>query len=241
MSVEADPAITRKLVERLRSKLPSDARVADFGCGTGASALALLESLPTAHVLALDAHAPFVARLESKANTRGLKERMSAVVGDMTDPPPLDGMMGEFDLIWAESAIYSMGRTTAFTCWRPLLKPGGWLVFSDVVWRSEPAKHSNEVSAFWRNEYPNIATADTVLEQLTAAGFHPLDPILLDRKVWSNYYDPLRERLRLLTKGKDHPQALIDLIDEFEREIHIYDCTGNEIALAFFCARSSGT
>lgn len=235
----ADPAITKKLVERLRSNLPSDARVADFGCGTGASALALAESLPNAHVLALDAHAPFVERLESAASTRGLKERLHAVVGDMTAPPPLAGVTGEFDLIWAESAIYSIGRTNAFTRWRPLLKPGGWIVFNDVVWRSGPPKRSNEVAAFWRKEYPNITTAETVLEQLTAAGFDPLDPMLLDRKVWSNYYEPLRERLRLLSKRENRPQALTDLIAEFEQEIHIFDYTRDEIALAFFYARSS--
>ncbi len=234
----ADPAITKKLVERLRSNLPSDARIADFGCGTGASTLVLAESLAQAHVLALDSHAPFVERLRSTVNNRSLGERVSATVGDMADPPPLDGVPGEFDLIWAESAIYSIGRTNAFACWRPLLKPGGWLVFNDVVWRSEPAGHTNEVSAFWLNEYPNIATANTVLEQLTAAGFHPLDPIMCDRKVWSNYYEPLRERLHLLSKQDDHPPALIDLIAEFEREIHIYDCTQDEIALTFFCARS---
>ena len=93
----------------------------------------------------------------------------------------------------------------------------------------------------WLNEYPNITTEESVLEQLTEAGFHPLDPMLLDRKVWSNYYEPLRERLRLLSKQEDHPQALIDLIAEFEHEIHIYDCTQDEIALAFFCAQLSGT
>jgi len=237
----ADPAITRKLVERLRPTLPPDARVADFGCGTGASTLVLAENLSKAHVLPLDGHAPFVERLETTDKTRGLGQRLHAVVGDLADPSPLDGITGEFDLLWAESAIYSIGRTNAFTRWRPLLKPGGWIVFNDVVWRSGPGKRSNEVAAFWRNEYPNITTAETVLEQLTAAGFDPLDPTLLDRKVWSNYYEPLRERLRPLSKQDDHPQALIDLIAEFEHEIRIYDCTEDEIALAFFCARSSST
>jgi SAM-dependent methyltransferase len=230
-------ATTRDIAERLCPDLPSGLRVADFGCGVGVSALVLAQSLPMACVLALDSHAPFIARLETEANARGLGERISAVVGDMADPPSLDGVKGGFDLIWSESAIYSIGRINAFTCWRPLLRPGGWLVFSDVVWQCEPTKRSVEASSFWEKEYPDIATAHAVVDELTAAGFDPLDPVLCGREPWSNYYEPLRDRLRLLLKRKNRPQPLIDLMAELEREIDVYDCAGDDVALSFFLAR----
>lgn len=232
-----DPATTRKLVERLRSDLPSVSRVADFGCGVGASALVLAQCLPEACVLALDSHAPFIARLETAARARGLGGRISAVVGDMANPPPLDGATGEFDLIWSESAIYSIGRADAFARWRPLLKPAGWLVFSDIVWQCEPAARSDKALAFWAKEYPDMKTAADVVDELNASGFNSLDPVLSDRKAWSNYYEPLRDRLRLLTKRREHPQALINLIAEFEREIDVYDCAGDNVALCYFRAR----
>jgi SAM-dependent methyltransferase len=232
-----DSTTTRNLVERLHSDLPSGSRVADFGCGVGASALVLAECLPEARVLALDSHAPFIARLETAASARGLGERISAVVGDMTDPPPLDGVMGGFDLIWSESAIYSVGRANAFAYWRPLLKPDGWLVFSDIVWQCEPAARSDKATEFWAKEYPDITTAEDIVDELIAAGFNPLDPVLSARKAWSNYYESLRNRLRLLTKRGDRPQALINVIAEFEREIDVYDCAGDDVALSFFLAR----
>ena len=94
-----DSAITRKIAERLRPELPSGSRVADFGCGVGSSALVLAQSLPNARVLAVDSHAPFIARLATAAAAVGLGERISAVVGDIVDPPSLDGVMGRFDLI----------------------------------------------------------------------------------------------------------------------------------------------
>ena len=232
-----DSTTTRNLVERLHSDLPSGSRVADFGCGVGASALVLAECLPEARVLALDSHAPFIARLETAASARGLGERISAVVGDMADPPPLDGVMGGFDLIWSESAIYSVGRTNAFAYWRPLLKPDGWLVFSDIVWQCEPAARSDKATEFWAKEYPDITTADDIVDELSAAGFNPLDPVLSVRKAWSNYYEPLRNHLRLLTKRGDRPQALINVLAEFERELDVYDCAGDDVALSFFLAR----
>lgn len=232
-----DSATTRSLIERLQSDFPSEPRVADLGCGVGASALVLARSLPKAHVLALDSHAPFIARLESAANSHGLGERMSAVVGDMMEPPPLEGIMGGFDLIWSESSIYSIGRTNAFNRWRPLLRPGGWLVFSDIVWQSEPTARSDKASAFWAREYPDITTAGAIVDELIAAEFIPLDPVLTGRECWSNYYEPLRERLHLLMKHGDRSQALIDLMAEFEREIDVFDCSGDDVALSFFLAR----
>ncbi len=232
-----DSATTRKLVERLCQDLSSGPRVADFGCGVGASALVLAQCLPTARVLALDSHAPFIARLKAAASVRGLEERISAVVGDMADPPPLDGVKGEFDLIWSESAIYSIGRANAFAWWRPLLNPNGWLVFSDIVWQHEPAARSDMASTFWVREYPDITTAAGVVDELAAAGFNTIDPVLSTRKAWSNYYEPLRERLRLLKKCEDNSQALISLIAELEREIDVYDCAGDDVTLYFFLAR----
>ena len=232
-----DIETTRNIAERLRSDLPSESRIADFGCGVGASTLVLAQILPKAHVLALDSHAPFIAGLESAADAYGLGERICAVVSDMMEPPPLEGVTGGFDLIWSESSIYCIGRTNAYTCWRPLLKPGGWLVFSDIVWQCEPTARSDKASAFWAKEYPDITTADAVVDELITAGFNTLDPVLSGRESWSNYYEPIRERLHLLAKHGDHPQALIDVMAEFEREIDVFDCTGDEVALSFFLAR----
>ena len=232
-----DTTTTRNLVERLLLDLPSGSRVADFGCGVGASALVLAECLPEARVLALDSHEPFIARLETAASARGLEEHISAVVGDMAHPPALDGVTGEFDLVWSESAIYSVGRTNAFTYWRPLLKPDGWLVFSEVIWQREPAARSDKATEFWTEEYPDITTSDVIVDELVAAGLNPLDPVLCTRKAWSNYYEPLRDRLRLMKKRVDRPQSLIDLMAELEREIDVYDSAGDDAALCFFLAR----
>ncbi len=232
-----DSATTREILERLQPDLPSEPRVADFGCGVGASTLVLAQSLSRARVLAVDSHPPFIARLKATANARGLGERIRPAVGDMAEPPPLDGRRGGFDLIWSESAIYGIGRTNAFINWRALLRPGGWLVFSDIVWQYVPSKRSPEAAAFWTKEYPDMATADAVIDGLITAEFNPLDPVFSSRKAWSNYYDPLRDRLRLLVKRHNHPQALSDLMVELEREIAVYDIAGDEVALCFFLAR----
>jgi len=229
--------ITRDILEIILTTLPSEPRVADFGCGVGASALVLAQALPDARVLALDSHEPFVSRLRSRATEQGLGDRIVGAVGDMADPPPLDDISGEFDLIWSESAIYNIGRGNAFCRWRPLLRSDGWLVFSDIVWQREPSRGSAEAIVFWTNEYPDIAAPDAIVAELDAAGFRVLDPVICNRNAWSNYYEPLRDRLHQLAKQKSRSQALIDLMAELNKEIYVYERAGDDVALAFFLSQ----
>ncbi|MGB5644702.1 MAG: class I SAM-dependent methyltransferase [Gammaproteobacteria bacterium] len=231
-----DPDDTRDVLEIIRSSLRSAPRVADFGCGVGASTLVLAKALPAAHLLALDSHAPFISRLQSRVTGQGMGDRINAVVGDMAEPPAMDGIHGEFDLIWSESAIYAMGRNSAFRLWRPLLRTNGWLVFSDIIWQREPDRRSTEADAFWGNEYPEITTADAIVAELATAGLRALDPVSASRKAWSNYYEPLRNRLSLLGKRHDRSQALIGVMAELEKEMAIYDQYGDEVDLVFFLA-----
>ncbi len=234
-----DPGMTREIAEKLRPSLPSAARVADLGCGVGASALVLAQVLPDARVLALDLHAPFIDRLRNTAAEKGLGDRIEAVVGDMGEPPVLDGMRCGFDLIWSESAIYSIGRSEALKRWHSWLRPNGWLVFSDVVWQREPAERKPEAVAFWANEYPQITTANAVVDELNAAGFNTPDPVIHSKNAWSNYYEPLRTRLDPLRQLQSSSEALSHLLAELENEIAIYDQAGDDVAVAYFTAQRS--
>lgn len=232
-----DTETTRACIENVCADLPAEPRIADFGCGVGASTLVLAENIPKAHLLALDIHPPFISRLQAEAAKRWLGEGVSAVVGDMADPPLLDGVAGEFDLIWSESAIYNIGRMNAFKCWHSLLKPGGWLVFSDIVWQSDRIDQGSVASTFWKTEYPDITTVDAVLGELVSTGYEPLKPVKCKQQAWSNYYEPLRERLAILEKKRDRSQALIDVMSELKNEIDIYEQGFEDVAVVFFFAR----
>jgi SAM-dependent methyltransferase len=233
----ADPEVTRELAEGLRAQLSVEPRVGDFGCGVGASALILAEALPRARILALDANEPFISRLRASASDRGFERQITAVVGDMAAPPGLDGVVGDLDLIWCESAIYALGRTRAFSRWRPLLRPGGWLVFSDLVWMQGPGQRAPAAREFWNREYPDMADAAQILAEIRAADLMPVDPWVLGRDAWSNYYEPLRARLGSLAESQECSAVLAQLRADLQREIDVYDRFGDEVMPSFFQAR----
>lgn len=90
------------------TRLPADAplRVADIGCGTGASTLVLAQALPQARFLALDFLPSFLQRLGERAQALGVAQRIHCCHADMRRPPIAPGSL---DLLWSEGAIYTYG------------------------------------------------------------------------------------------------------------------------------------
>lgn len=145
--------------------LPAAPEVLDLGCGTGAQTLVLASAID-GHITAVDLFGQFLAQLDRAAAEQGLEGRIRTRQADMRDPPFPDG---SFDLIWSEGAVYVMGFDQALTRWRPLARPGGYLVVSELSWfRPDPPA---EVKEFWDLNYPAMRGVDANLAAALAAGW----------------------------------------------------------------------
>ena len=110
----------------------SGLRIADIGCGTGASTLVLAEDLD-AQITAVDFLGGFLERLRANAEAKGLSERITTLEQSMEALPFEDGSL---DAIWSEGAIYNIGFEEGVRSWRRFLKPGGILAASEITWLS---------------------------------------------------------------------------------------------------------
>ncbi|MFO7728435.1 MAG: methyltransferase domain-containing protein, partial [Desulfonatronovibrio sp.] len=124
-------------------------KIADIGCGTGASTLVLARLL-NAQITAVDFLQDFIDVLMNRAQSNGVDEKITPLCASMEQLPFEDE---EFDVIWSEGAIYNIGFEKGLTEWRRFLKPGGVLVVSEVTWLtdSRPA----ELQEHWDSEYPD--------------------------------------------------------------------------------------
>ena len=188
------------------------ARILDAGCGPGAD-LALLSSLrPGATLVGRDLHAPFVDRIRADL------PHVIAECGDMLTPE------GQFDLIWSAGAAYAPGIATALTAWRPHLRPGGAIAFSDALWRA--GQPSPAAQAFWQAEYPEMCDLPQHLARIEGLGWRIMGARWLGDVAWESYYLPLQNRINTLRATADSEMSAV--LDEAQTEIDIWRSYGAE-------------
>jgi len=213
--------------------LPQKPAVLDLGCGAGGQTLHLAELLPGALITAIDSHAPSIERLKATVAERGIAERVRPLVGDMTHPGrPPDCL----DLIWSEGALYNIGIENALRICHGLLRPGGYLAFTDAVWRKEnpPA----EVKASFDLDYPTMGRIPDVLAAIGETGFSLVNHFTLpDEAWWDDFYTPMERRIEEL-RGKYAGDAeALGVLDQLAQEPELHRRHSDTYAYEFFVAR----
>ncbi len=175
--------------------LPDQSEILDLGCGVGGQTLHLAE-FTRGRISAVDSHAPSIARLEARVVSRGLEARVRPLVGDMAT---VELPAHSFDLIWSEGALYNLGLETALARCRDLLRPGGYLVFSDAVWRkTEPPA---AVKRGFELDYPSMGWVSDVLARIASAGLDVIQHFRLPEQAWwEDFYTPMEARIEELQR-----------------------------------------
>ncbi len=210
-------------------------KIADVGCGTGASARILARELD-AVVTAVDFLPAFVHDLDGAVAREGLGERIEGVVASMEDLP-FDEQ--SFDAMWSEGAIYNMGFTKGVGAWRCFLKPHGILAVSELTWltQARPA----ELERHWMQEYPEVDTASAKMAVLEENGFSPVGYFALPRRCWlDNYYRPLQARFASFLSRHGDSEAATALVAAEQDEIALYERNAAFVSYGFYVARRTG-
>jgi SAM-dependent methyltransferase len=161
-------AETRLAIALAGLSAAKDLRIADIGCGTGASTLVLAQHLD-AHVTAVDFIPEFLARLEAEALRAGVAGRIETRAASMDALPFAAAAL---DAIWSEGAIYNIGFANGVAAWRRYLKPSGVLAVSEITWLTR--QRPRELADHWQREYAEIDTASAKIAILEQHGFSPL-------------------------------------------------------------------
>lgn len=207
-------------------------KVADIGCGTGASAL-LLARLSNARITAVDVLPEFLQVLRKRAQSMGVAERISTLACSMESLPFADG---ELDMIWAEGSIYNIGFGRGLTAWRRFLKPGGVLVASEITWTT--ASRPAEIQRHWDGEYPEIDVASAKIGILEQHGYSPIGYFVLPERCWlDEYYWPLQARFASFQSRHGHSEEARAIVGAEQREIQLYETYKDFYSYGFYIAR----
>lgn len=187
------------LVERLRAEPP--ARVADVGCGTGWSSIAIARGFPGVHVVGLDLDEASIADARANAATSGVADRISFEVRDAADP----ALAGSFDLVCAFETVHDMcDPVGALRAMRSLRADRGTVLVADERVADAFTTDADEVERFqwgWSALHclptaltaPPAAGTGTVMRSPTfrqyalEAGFRDVEVLPIANDFWRFY------------------------------------------------------
>lgn len=91
-------------LEGVEAKLKAGARVADIGCGHGASTIIMAKAFPKSTFIGFDNHAPSIEAARKAAEKEGVSGNVSFAVASSTDYPGTD-----YDLVTFFDSLHDMG------------------------------------------------------------------------------------------------------------------------------------
>jgi cyclopropane fatty-acyl-phospholipid synthase-like methyltransferase len=225
---------TRLAIALSGLKGTANLKIADIGCGTGASTLVLASELD-AHITAVDLFPEFLARLDGDARREGVADRITTLSASM-EALPFAG--AAYDAIWSEGAIYSMGFAAGIEAWREYLKPNGLLAVSELTWLTD--RRPEELQAHWAREYPEVGTASAKMAVLERLGFSPIGYFTLSERCWlDNYYRPMQQRFSAYLDRHEHSEAARAIVAAEENEISLYERYKAFVSYGYYLARKA--
>lgn len=208
---------TKRALDLCRIDKSAPLKIADIGCGTGASTLVLARQL-NATITAVDFLDEFLEELNSRAMEANLSDKITTLACSM-DNLPFDDE--EFDIIWSEGAIYNIGFEKGINSWKRFLKTGGFLVASEITWTT--VSRPPEILNHWENEYSEIDVASSKIAALEKAGYSPVGYFTLPERCWiQNYYKPIRETFDDFLKRNGQSDEAQAIVKSEKKEIELY-------------------
>jgi SAM-dependent methyltransferase len=112
-------------LQGVKAKLEQGARVADVGCGKGASTLLLAEAFPKSKFLGFDYHDKSIAAARETAERKGIADRVSFQVASAKEFPGKD-----YDLVAVFDCLHDMGDPVGAAAHvrKSLGKDGTWMI-----------------------------------------------------------------------------------------------------------------
>ena len=209
------PEMTIKALSFLDN--PSEiSRAADFGCGTGGQTMVLAENI-TGSITGIDICSDFIEVFNENAQKLNLEERVKGIVGSIEE---LHFQKEEFDLIWSEGVIDSLGFEKCLSYWNSFLKKDGYVVVTCPSWITD--ERPDEIGEFWVDAGSGLDTVGDNITTMQKCGYGFVASFVLPEKCWNDYFVPREAAGKALLEKYARNQIVVDYLKEDKREVELY-------------------
>ena len=210
------PEIILKALSFLDS-LNNISRVADLACGTGGQTMVLAQNI-AGHITGVDICPDFINVFNDNAKKLNLQERVNGIVGSMKN---LTFQKEEFDLIWSEGAIDSIGFEKGLTHWNSFLKKNGYVAVTCPSWLTD--ERPAEIEKFWADAGGGLDTIGYNISIMQKAGYSFVAAFTLPEKCWTdNYFTPREAADKALLEKYPGNKTVEAYIKDEKYEVELY-------------------
>ena len=127
----------------------------------------------------------------------------------------------EFDLIWSEGAIASIGFEKGLNYWKGFLKKNGYIAITYESWFTD--KRPAEIEKWWLDAVPEINTIGHNVLIMQKAGYVPIAAFTLPENCWiDTYFTPQKTWQEEFLKKYAGNKTVEDFIASQRYEAELY-------------------
>lgn len=206
--------------------------VADLGCGTGGQTMVLAQNI-SGNIFGVDQFPRFVDILGDNSKKLGFEGRVKGVVGDVTN---LSFKKEEFDLIWSEGTIDSIGFEKGLVHWSNFLKKDGYVVISCPSWLTD--EQPAEINKFWIDAGSGLDTISYNIGVMQKIGYSLVAAFPLPEMCWTDhYFIPRQESEKVLLAKYPENKTLREYVEGGKYEIELYSKYKQYYGYVFYIAK----
>ncbi|MDR0373486.1 MAG: methyltransferase domain-containing protein [Nitrososphaerota archaeon] len=192
-------------------------RVVDLGCGTGGQTMVLAQNI-NGNVIGVDICPAFIDVFNDKVKKLNLEERVKGIVGTIEDLP---FQKEEFDLIWSEGVIDSIGFEKGLNYWDGFLKKRGYIALTCPSWLTD--ERPAEIEKFWVDAVQGLGTIAHNISIMQKAGYRLVTTFTLPEECWTdNYFIPREAAEKALLEKYTGNKTVQAYIEAEKYEVELY-------------------
>ena len=227
------PEMTLKALSFL-DNLDGILRVADLACGTGGQTMVLAQNI-TGSIIGVDICPDFIDVFNDNAKKTNLQERVTGTVGSMEN---LSFQKEEFDLIWSEGAIDSIGFENGLNYWNGFLKKNGYIAVTCPSWFTD--RRPAEIEKFWVDAVKGLGTIPENISIMQKLGYSFVASFALPEKCWTdNYFIPRETAGKAVLEKYAGNKTVADYIEGDKYEMELYSKYKQHYGYVFYIGKKT--